>query len=78
MHRDVNQALLFDPEVLEDYKKREKEIELAWYEADEDGGFDNTGDNQNNDLFASYAAQEVEEQEQKKREEQAETIRRRK
>lgn len=68
--------MLHDPEVYEDYKKREKEIEIAWYEAEE--GYEQSGALQENDLFASYAEQEVAEQEQKRKEEQVETIRRRK
>ena len=61
MHRVGDQALLRDPEVYEEYNKREKEIEIAWYEAEE--GYEQSGALQENDLFASYAEQEVAEQE---------------
>ena len=42
----------------EDYNRREKEVDRAWYEADEDMTAGN------NDLFESYAEQEVQEQEE--------------
>ena len=43
----------------EDYQRQEKEVDRAWYEADEEMAA--TGGNQ---LFESYAEQEVQEQEE--------------
>jgi len=54
-----------------EWKKREEQIDMAWYDADEEGNafYDpdraGGGSLQQNDLFASYASQEVQEQEQR-------------
>lgn len=60
-------------EVVDDkeWQKREEEIDVAWYDADEDGNvfYDpdrgGGGSLRQDDLFASYATQEVAETEQR-------------
>jgi hypothetical protein len=51
-----------DEDEAEEIKKREKDLDLAWYDNEEnDAVFHINGQNSGNDLFDSYVQQEIEE-----------------
>lgn len=52
-----------EKDIEEDWRRREEQIDREWYAADEETNMLYDVENHQNDLFGSYAAQEVEEKE---------------